>query len=114
MGLYMNGSYPWVGWSPPPKKCPVVLAKALDKQSKWAEGMSEKNEGDIETSEGAASGPSLIHNSWHRCWPLGLLTWSTQPLVTHEAESPSWIMEPAEVGKEMALWGVGVKKVTSF
>lgn len=85
----------------PAKKCPVVLAKAVDKQSKWAEGMSEKNEGDIETSKGAASGPSLIH--WHRRWPWGLLTWSTQPLVTREAKSPSWIMEPAEVGKEMAF-----------
>lgn len=58
LGIYMNGLYPWVGWSPPPaKKCPVVLAKALDKQSKWAEGMSEKNERDIETSKGATSGP---------------------------------------------------------
>lgn len=93
----------WLVTAPPTKKCPVVLAKALDKQSKGAEGMSEKNEGDIETSKGATSGPRLIHNSWHRRWPLGLLTWSTQPLVTREAKSPSWIMEPAEVGKAMAF-----------
>ena len=103
MGIYINGLYPWVGWSPPQKMPSGLLAKALDKQLKWAEGMSKKNESDIETSKGAAGGPSLIHNSWHRGWPWGLLTWSTQPLVTREAKSPSWIMEPAEVGKEMAF-----------
>lgn len=86
-----------------PPKMPSGLSKALDKQSKWAEGMSEKNERDIETSKGATSGPRLIHNSWHRRWPLGLLTWSTQPLAAREAKSPSWIMEPAEVGKAMAF-----------
>ena len=69
---------------PPKKKCPVVLAKALDKQSKWTEGMSEKNESDIETSKGAASGPSLIHNSWHRRWPLDVVDPSPALLCVSE------------------------------
>lgn len=86
MACTLGYLYEWLiplGWlvTAAPQKCPVVLAKALDKQSKWAEGMSEKKRRDIETSKGATSGPRLIHNSWHRRWPLGLLTWSTQPLT---------------------------------